>query len=77
MQARHTVEWTEDDLAYLRKAWTTGEERIKICIKLGRSVGSVVGKAFRIGLGNRPRPEPQAKPQLRIAAVSRFATRPV
>ena len=48
--------WTDDQIAELRRLWTDGLSTAAIGRKMKRSKNSVVGKAHRLGLPERPSP---------------------
>jgi GcrA cell cycle regulator len=48
--------WTEDKIKQLKKLWNKGRSTIEIAKELGISKNSVVGKAHRLELANRPSP---------------------
>ena len=48
-----TKRWTDEDLEYLREAYSTTDTE-ELVINLGRSAQAIKSKAFNLGLRKRP-----------------------
>jgi len=75
------MNWAAEDLALLKKLWTSGQSAAQIAGRLGHSRNAVCAKLTRLGL-KRGRKPPTAKPRIMLVPKRRTTslaacTRPV